>query len=183
MTRRIFMVAAIALLALICQGSYIPSQAKGQPFDVKTIVKAPPQEVFQVIQQLRGSHKLHRKVLSYDGKVAKFEENLEGVVIYGKVNNIWEEIEESPNHIQFKLVSSSKFKEAFGSWTVKPAADGKGTELHLSFYLDSGLRIPFAHQITQAAAERDAKERLELIKQLAENSKQAISFFGQDKQN
>lgn len=183
MSRRFFLFTAITLLALVCQFTGIPSMAKAQPFDVKTTIKASPQEVVQVIQQLRGSHKLHRKVLSYDGKVAKFEENLEGVVIYGKVNNIWEEIEESPSHIPFKLVSSSKFKEAFGSWTIKPTTDGKSTELHLSFYLDSGLRIPFAHQITQAAAEKDAKERLALIKNLAESPKQAISFFAQDKQN
>jgi len=60
------------------------------------------------------------------------------------------------------------FKSGFGSWILTPSTDQKSTTLKLKSFLDSGLHIPFAGEITKMGASKDAKIRLQHIKEVAE---------------
>ena len=133
-------------------------------------ISAPPEAVFKAIQKMRDSQEMHRKLMSYDGKVAKIKENLEGVPIYGKVECVWEETEIPFDRIDYKMLSSDKFKSGSGSWILTPSSDHKSTDLELQSFLDTNLHIPFAGEITKMGASKDNKVRLQHIKDMAEES-------------
>jgi hypothetical protein len=139
-----------------------------KPLTASIQIAAPPEAVFEAVQKMRDSAPMHRKLLSYDGKVAKIQENLESVPIYGKVECVWEETEIPFERIDYKMLSSDKFKSGSGSWILTPSSDHKTTNLELQSFLDTGLRIPFAGEITKMGAAKDNKVRLEHIKEVAE---------------
>ncbi|PWU00065.1 MAG: hypothetical protein C5B53_04600 [Candidatus Melainabacteria bacterium] len=139
-----------------------------KPLSASVEIAAPPEAVFEAIQKTRDSTLMHRKLLSYDGKVAKIKENLEDVPIYGKVECIWEETETPFERIEYKMLSSDKFKSGSGTWILTPSADHKSTNLELQSFLDTGLHVPFAGEITKMGAAKDNKVRLKRIKEVAE---------------
>jgi hypothetical protein len=71
--------------------------------------------------------------------------------------------------IEFKLVKSTGFKSMEGCWEISPMPDGK-TKVGIHSFLDTGIRLPFAKKIATDINENKCKERLALIKALAENS-------------
>jgi hypothetical protein len=158
-----FLVSSLALFAN--QASLAKTQ---KPISSTIQINASPEAVFDAIQKLRDCAEMHRKLMSYDGKVATIKENLEGVPIYGKVECMWQEKETSCERIDYTMLSSTKFKSGFGSWILTPSADKRSTKLELQSFLDSGLRIPFAGEITKMGAVKDAKVRLQHIKDAAE---------------
>jgi hypothetical protein len=164
----------IRLLVSITLAILLGSPALGakpqKPLSASIQISAPPEAVFQAIQKTRDSQAMHRKLLSYDGKVAKIKENLEGVPIYGKVECVWEETELPYERIDYKMLSSDKFKSGSGSWIITPSSDHKSSNLELQSFLDTGLRIPFAGEITKMGAAKDNKVRLQHIKDAAEES-------------
>lgn len=131
-------------------------------------IKATPQTVFQAIRQHRNDEEPHRRLQSFDGKTAIIHEDLEGVPIFGKVHCVWQEEELPFSRIDYRLVSSSKFKESYGSWILTPTHNGDETVLELKTYIDPGLNVPFAHELTKISTSRDSKSRLERVKTIAE---------------
>jgi hypothetical protein len=143
--------------------------AKAQkPLTASIQIGAPPQAVFEANRNSRDSVAMHRKLLSYDSKAARIKENLEGVPVYGKVECLWEETEYPFEKISYKMLSSDKFKSGSGTWILTASADKKSTNLELQSFLDTGLHIPFATEITKMAASKDNKVRLQHIKEAAE---------------
>ncbi len=134
----------------------------------KIEINASPEVVFEAIRMQRNGN--HRKLQSFDGKVAIIQENLEGVPIFGKVECIWEEVEDPYNRIDFKMLSSTKFKESHGAFILTAAGDGNGTTLELQVHMDPGISLPFADEIARASTSKDSKNRLEHIKKVAESS-------------
>ena len=163
------LMAATLLCLTACAVSSPIAMAKEQKPVSETIeIKAPESAVFEAICAQRNNEQSHRKQILAEGDTYRIDEKMEGVAIYGKVHCIWEEKEIKPHRIDFKLVESDKFKSGFGSWIMTPEADGKETKLEFQSFLDTGLKIPFAGEITKMAAHGDAKSRLERIKKLAE---------------
>lgn len=134
----------------------------------KIVINAPAETIFEAIRKQRSDATKKRKLQSYDGKVAVIEEELEGVPVYGKVQCVWQETEQPFERIDFKMVRSSKFKESYGAWVLKPDADGKSTTLELQAHMDAGIMIPFASEITKASTSKDSKARLQEVKRIAE---------------
>lgn len=133
----------------------------------KILIKAPPEVVFEAIRKQRTSNKT---LESYDGKVAVIKEELENVPVYGKVECVWQETEEPYQRIDFKMLSSSKFKESYGAYILTASNDGSSTTLELQAHMDAGLMIPFAAELTKASTAKDSKHRLEQIKKVAEQA-------------
>ncbi len=159
--------AALATLCWLSDGS--AALAKEQkPISEKIDINAPEKFVFEAVQKQRNNEVAHRKLISSEGDTFRIDEKMEGVAIYGKVHCIWEEKEIKPHRIDYKLVESDKFKSGFGSWIMTPSPDGKATHLEFLSFLDTGLKVPFAGEITKMAAHNDAKDRLGRIKKLAE---------------
>jgi hypothetical protein len=157
-----------SIVVLPFMGPDAEAAKRQKPLVASIQIKAPPEAVFKAIQMMRQSQAMHRKLLSYDGKVAKIKENLEGVPIYGSVECVWEELEIPFERINYKMVSSDKFKSGSGCWLIMPTSDKTMTTLELDSFLDTGLHIPFASELTKMSAAKDNKVRLEHIKDIAE---------------
>ena len=134
----------------------------------KIQIKAPPELIFEAIRQQRSCKEKHRVLQSYDGKIAVVKEEIHGVPVYGKVECVWQETEQEFSRIDFKMLSSTKFKESHGAFICQPAKDGKSTILELQAHMDAGLMVPFAAELTKASTSKDSKARLEEIKLAAE---------------
>lgn len=152
------------LISLGCQ-----SQAKSfQTVTERIEVNAPTKSVLEAIRKERDATIHSRHLVSCDGTHAVIREKLENVPLYGNVDCLWQENEISSERIDYTLLKSDKFKAGFGSWVLKPADDGKSTILELSSYMDTGLCLPFASEMTRMAGHGNARKRLEYIKQTAE---------------
>lgn len=132
----------------------------------KIVIKAPAEIVFEAIRKQRSSGS--RSLESYDGTRAVVKEHLEGVPVLGNVECVWEELEQPFARIDFKMLSSSKFKESHGAFILSPSGDGKSTTVELQAHMDAGLNIPFAAELTKQSTSKDSKLRLEKIKKVAE---------------
>ncbi len=131
----------------------------------KILINAKTESVFEAIRKLRLDS--GRSIDSYDGKIAVINEELEGVPVFGKVQCVWEETEYPFERIDFKMLSSTKFKESYGSYVLKAESETK-TSLELKVHMDAGINIPFAVEMTKASTSKDSKTRLEKIKRIAE---------------
>lgn len=132
----------------------------------KIVIKASPEQVFEAIRQQRTSG--GRSLESYDGTRAVVNEELDNVPVLGKVTCVWEEIESPFSRLDFKMLSSSKFKESHGCFILTGSPDGKSTTLEIQAHMDAGLNIPFAAELTKQSTSKDSKLRLEKIKKDAE---------------
>jgi uncharacterized protein YndB with AHSA1/START domain len=133
------------------------------------VINAPPEVVFEAIRKQRNSVEQHRTLEKFDGKIAVINEKLENVPIYGKVDCKWQETEDPYKRIDYKMLSSTKFKEGFGSWVLTPSADGKSTTLEFTSYTDSGLMVPFSGELTKMESMKTSKLRLQHIKEVSED--------------
>jgi hypothetical protein len=133
------------------------------------VVNTPPEYVFQAIRKQRDDKQRGRHTLAFDGKVAKIDDRMEGVAIYGKVHTVWEETERPFEAIDYRMLSSDHFKSATGHFLLTPSSDKKTTTLELQCEMDSGLRIPFGDSITRMNLAKDTKERLARLKKWAED--------------
>ncbi len=158
---------ALLVLCLFCTLSCALAE-NHKTVTAKIEIQAPPEAVFDAIRQERNDQSLHRKLESYDGKTAIIKEHLENVAIYGQVDCLWQESEEPYKRIDYKLLNSNKFKEAFGHYDLVAEHNGKSTLLEMESYIDAGLCIPFAAEMTRLNAAKDARVRLERIKKAAE---------------
>jgi len=168
--RRQNLVSTATLLALACTFVVTLSAfAKNKTYVTeKILINTPPEYVFEAVRKQRTDSKRGRSLISFDGKTAKIDDKMEGVAIYGKVHNVWEETEKPYEGLDYKLLSSDHFISADGHWILTPSADKKSTTLELQCLLDSGLKIPFADNITRMNLSKDSKERLKRLKEWAE---------------
>jgi hypothetical protein len=157
----------LSLLVFVGQ----PALAKGHKHGVSATitVNASVQQVWQAIVSLRSAEPNRRKLVSYENKQAVLEEKFCSLPIIGAAVCTYVECEEpQQKRIDYHLVSSNRFKAFEGAWTLAPSIDGKGTIVHLSSYLETGVRVPFAREITNTAALHDIERRLSFVKQHAE---------------
>jgi hypothetical protein len=163
-------IALSLLLAISLPGLFQQAaSAKSKLLSSEKIqINADSKTVFEAIRTSRNSETLHRKCLSTTANSALVEENLLDVPVLGNVHCLWSEKEVSPERIDYELTQSDKFIAGCGSYIISPASKNGMTTLELQSHIDSGLRIPFAHEICTAAAHHDMRTRLHLLKQIAE---------------
>jgi hypothetical protein len=158
------------LILTISVGLYLPSPAfaKLKPISESIEIKAPPKFVFEAIRKERDTQSVRRKTIAFDGRIAKIDEQLVNVPVYGKVHCLWEETEYPYQKIDYRMIESDKFKEAYGSWMLNASADKTTTRLELKNYIDTNLCMPFADQVTRRETMGSEKERLARVKSTAE---------------
>jgi len=146
-----------------------PTFAKDEVGITETVViNADPKIVFDAIRKERDSPEAHRKTITYDGKVAKVDEHMSDVPVFGKVHCIMQETEHPYTRIDYVMLESDHFKSASGHYVLSPSADQKSTTVELENFVDPGIRIPFAGMIARNSSRKSAKERLARIKSVAE---------------
>lgn len=139
------------------------------------MVEASPNKVYEAIKMQRQVDPA-RKQVSYSGAEAMIDEDFSGLPVIGRAKCMYKEIESSPRSIEYYLVSSDKFKRFEGCWTLTPLDGGRKTELRLSSYLETGVHVPFARQITNNSVKKDVLRRLGRVKVLAEASSVDINL-------
>jgi hypothetical protein len=140
----------------------------GKGVSATVVVDAPPVRCWDTIIAQRTAEPDKRKIISQDGDKTVMKENYDNLPVIGDAYLEYEEIATPHTTLVARLVKSDKFKAFDSKWTLTPTADGKGTTISLYTYLNTGLWIPFAQQITNRQTRQDIKERLENIKKLAE---------------
>jgi len=148
--------------------SFLPALAKLKPISQSVEIKAPPKFVFEAIRKERDTQSVRRKTIAFDGRVAKIDEQLTNVPVYGNVHCLWEETEYPYQKIDYRMIESDKFKEAYGSWMLNASSDKLSTRLELKNYIDTNLSIPFADQVTRRETLDSEKSRLARVKSSAE---------------
>lgn len=161
----------VSLIALTATLLVSPAMAAGNVLEDSVfstvMVEASPQQVYEAIKMQRQVDPA-RKQVSYIGAEAVIDENFSGLPVIGSAKCMYKEIECSPRSIEYRLMSSDKFKRFEGCWTLTPVEGGKKTELKLSTYLETGVHVPFARQITNNSVKKDVLRRLGRVKVLAE---------------
>ena len=159
------------LIALAITALVSPAMAAGniqnESVFSTVMVSASPQAVYDAIKMQRQVDPA-RKLVSYIGAEAVIDENFSGLPVIGNAKCLYKEVESSPDRVEFYLVSSDKFKRFEGCWTLTPMEGGRKTELKLSSYLETGVHVPFARQITNCGVRKDVLRRLDRVKNLAE---------------
>jgi hypothetical protein len=159
-----------ALSALVVLTMAAPGFAKCKAVTESVKIDASAEAVFQALQGYRNSNIYHRHLVSYDGKSAVVDEQIEGIPVLGNVRCTWVEKEVPNQRIDYTLLKSDKFVSGSGSYVIVPSGTNSVT-LELSTEVDSGVKIPFAREIGSAAAHKDMKGRLLSIKRLSETAR------------
>lgn len=166
-------------LSIICT-SATALAAGEQPFKgvrAKIIVRNTPTAVYQAIRGLRQSDPSDVRVISSSEGADVLEERFDSLPIIGQARCVYKEQYFPPKRIDYHMIESDHFKAFEGSWVINPITDGSGTEVELSSFIDTGLPIPFARQITNVQTMKDIRARLELVKRAAESNQQLVRSF------
>jgi hypothetical protein len=163
----------VSLLWLTIAALVSPAMAAGNTHQDSVFssvtVSASPKTVYDAIKMQRMVDPA-RKLVSYAGAEAMIDENFSGLPVIGSAKCLYKEVESSPERVEYFLVQSDKFKRFEGCWTLTPVEGGRKTELKLSSYLETGVHVPFARQITNCSVKKDVLRRLGRVKVLAEAS-------------
>jgi hypothetical protein len=134
------------------------------------LVHANPKFVYQSIRNQRVDDPGDAKELSRVDDEIVVEETFCKLPVIGSAICTYKETYLPYSAVDYKLVSSNRFKSFEGSWTLRPENGGIDTFVQLSAFIDTGLNLPFARQITNFATMRDVKERLIFVKHTAERA-------------
>jgi len=159
---------SLAILALVSPAMAAGNMHQDSVFSTVT-VSASPQAVYDAIKMQRSVDPA-RKLVSYAGVEAVIDENFSGLPVIGNAKCLYKEVESAPERVEYFLVRSDKFKRFEGCWTLTPIDGGRRTELKLCSYLETGVHVPFARQITNSSVKKDVLRRLGRVKVLAEAS-------------
>lgn len=143
----------------------------------KIVVRANARACYEAIRALRNEKDSGVRVLSASEDRAVLEETFEKLPIIGEAVCTYEERYDPCKSIEYKMLKSNRFKAFEGAWHLSPAEDGRGTVVQLSSYVDAGLPVPFARQITNMQTAKDIHERLHAVKSSAEEHR--VSSSGQ----
>jgi len=138
----------------------------------KVTVKADPEHVWHAIRSMRNDDPQDVKTISASPSEDILEETFDDLPIIGKAKCRYKERYKPYERIDYNMIESDHFKAFEGSWVLKPTGKGGETLVELSSYIDTGLTIPFAHQITNLATMRNVHKRLDEVKKSVETAQQ-----------
>lgn len=169
---QLFLIAT-AFLSLMSQPAMATSDNDHNSVSAAVTVNARPGLVFEAIRMQRTTDPA-RKVISSSGNEIVIDEHFHGLPVIGRARCTYKEIESPPERLEYCLIDSDKFKTFAGSWTLSPSADGQSTEVRLTTSLETGLRLPFAKQLTNTHALKDVQRRLHRVKTHAEEQEKRV---------
>ena len=160
--------------------SPVPARAEKVPGSlgakVEATVMAPPEIVFAALRSIRdGDDSGSCRMLSSTVNENVVEEVFDGLPVIGKATCVYKETFEAPSKMSFKMIRSDKLKTFEGEWNFQPVDNGTHTSVKLRTNLDTGLKVPFAKQITDIATSNELKEQIADLKKSVENKQRAIA--------
>lgn len=142
---------------------------------VQTKVQAPLKITFDALKNLRNDDPDGTRILSSNENECVVEEIFDKLPVIGTATCVYKETYEAPNRVAFKMIRSDKLKAFEGEWTLTEVDNGKATLVKLQSYVDTGLKIPFAKQMTAAASHGEVKQHVETLKKHAELRERKIA--------
>lgn len=158
--------AAVCLTAFNSAGSAVEKAFKG--VSAKITVRSDPQRVWKAIRDLRDGSPDDVKTISQSPQEDVLEETFEDLPVIGKARCRYKEVYKPFERIDYRMIESDHFKAFEGSWVLTPTDSGAQTIVELSSYIDTGLCIPFVHQLTNMATMRNVHTRLQEVKKIVE---------------
>jgi len=143
---------------------------EGKGVSASIVVNAPALKCWDTIVAQRTAAPEKRRVISQDGNRAVLEEKYRNLPVIGDAYMQYEEIATPHTVLEAHLIKSDKFKAFESRWTLTPSPDGNTTTIKLYTYLNTGLWVPFAQQLTNRQTRQDITDRLKYIKKLSEAS-------------
>lgn len=170
-------IISLLTICLTILASATPAMAKAAkcPHVEKVTIKAPPSIVYNTILNLRKSYPENVKELSRTSEHCLVEETFHVLPVIGKTKCVYKETYKPHKEVSYKMVESPRFKAFEGRWTLTPVNGGKHTNLALSSYIDPGINLPFAKQITKIETKKGIKKRLTAVKKKSEKRQLAMS--------
>lgn len=168
MPSKLFLLVLLLFTSLFC-----PALARNSDCNngvsAGVVVHAKPQIVVQSIRNQRIEDPGGTKELSRSENEILVEETFFNLPVIGRAMCTYKETYRD-NSVEYKMVTSNRFKSFQGSWTLKPDKNGSDTYVELSSFVDTGLCVPMGRQITNFVTLRDVKERLLFVKHSAERA-------------
>jgi len=133
------------------------------------VIKATPEAVWNAVHVERNSDPdlAYSKVLEQGKNESLLEQKFTFIPVFGSAVCKMKQWEVPLERIDYKMVSSDRFKAMEGSWVFTSLDGGKATRLDLSTNLDMGIPVPRA--MVNTIASRKIGNRLKHVKDLAEN--------------
>jgi hypothetical protein len=163
--------ASIACAALCLTTNLSPVSAAAKDFkgvSAKIIMRSNPQRVWKAIRDLRDGSPDDVRTISQSAEEDILEETFDDLPVIGKAKCRYREVYKPFERIDYRMIESDHFKAFEGSWVLTPTDSGAQTVVELSSYIDTGLCIPFVHQITNMATMRNVHSRLQEVKKIVE---------------
>jgi len=133
------------------------------------VIHAKPEIIVNSIRNQRIEDPGGTKELSRSDSEILVEETFFNLPVIGRAMCTYKETYK-PLTVDYKMVTSNRFKSFEGSWSLKPDKNGVDTYVSLSAFVDTGLCVPMGRQITNFVTLRDVKERLVFVKKSAERA-------------
>lgn len=172
--------AFVSLAVLALASNALPVEAgdhKGEHHGVvvQTKVHAPLKVTYDALRNLRTDEPDGTRIISSNDGECVVEEIFEKLPVIGTTTCVYKETYEAPNKVAFKMIRSDKLKAFEGEWTLTEVDNGKATLVKLQSYVDTGLKIPFAKQLTAATSHGEVKDHVETLKRHAELRERKIA--------
>ncbi len=135
---------------------------------VECKILATPDVAYQALRSMREESPEGCKVLSTGPCESVIEEIFDGLPIIGQATCVYKETYEPSKTVHFQMIRSDKLKAFEGDWTFEACDNGQHTMARLRSFIDTGLKVPFAKQLTQAASSNELKLQLAEVKKSAE---------------
>lgn len=158
-------IAFIALLAFAPAATAKSADKEGARGHIE--IKAPARIVWDAVHKERAEDPdpTYSKVVEKQGDKIMLEQKFKGMPVIGEAVCLMEQTETVNQRIDYKMVSSDKFKDLRGSWILTDLSNGR-TKLELHSVLNTGL--PFSEHIINHVLKGRIAKRLERVKASAE---------------
>ncbi len=164
----IFIACAVLLMNLAAPAS-LAADKKKRGVTASLVVNAPPPAIWNAILGLRNKPGSNVQQLERDDKHSILQENFYNLPLVGTATCTYREDYDVNHRLDYHLLKSDKFKAYEGSWVITPTSDASSNNVTLSTYVDTGLRLPFARQLTDASSKNAIQKRLQDVKKTAES--------------
>jgi hypothetical protein len=173
--RHILTIALSAAATLACLPVLAEKEAapKGVSADAKVL--ASPEITYKALRSMRDEDPSGCRVLSSNENESIIEEEFDGLPVIGKAICVYRETYEPQKKVSFKMIRSDKLKAFEGEWTLQSVDNGSHTLVRLQSYIDSGIKVPFAKQITEMANSGEIKQQVADLKKSAEQKQKQFA--------
>ncbi len=172
---------SVVFFAMLNVQPAAPARAEHHKFkgaSASIVVAASPKIIYEAIWDLRNDKGSNVRQIERDDKHSLLEEKFEGLPIIGSATCTYIETYDLYNRLDYHMLKSDKFKAYEGSWVITPTGDPVRNQVQLNSFVDTGIRLPFAQQLTNSSTLSGIHKRLQEVKQKAEARQAAVDSAG-----